>query len=62
MPGDRLRSDVELRSPPGNRVARAAAKVTFTTMAKPGNLITALETLETKRVATPKRKHGNIPL
>jgi propionyl-CoA carboxylase beta chain len=25
-------------------------------------LIKALETLETKRVATPKRKHGNIPL
>ena len=25
-------------------------------------LITALETLETKRVAGPKRKHGNIPL
>ena len=25
-------------------------------------LITALETLQTKRVETPKRKHGNIPL
>ena len=25
-------------------------------------LIRALETLETKRVAGPKRKHGNIPL
>jgi propionyl-CoA carboxylase beta chain len=25
-------------------------------------LIRALETLETKRVPTPKRKHGNIPL
>src|SRR2546421_610242 len=25
-------------------------------------LINALETLQTKRVATPKRKHGNIPL
>ena len=25
-------------------------------------LITALETLQTKRVARPKRKHGNIPL
>ena len=25
-------------------------------------LIRALETLQTKRVATPKRKHGNIPL
>ena len=25
-------------------------------------LITALETLQTKRVAQPKRKHGNIPL
>jgi len=25
-------------------------------------IITALETLQTKRVAGPKRKHGNIPL
>jgi propionyl-CoA carboxylase beta chain len=25
-------------------------------------LIRALETLQTKRVDTPKRKHGNIPL
>jgi propionyl-CoA carboxylase beta chain len=25
-------------------------------------LITALETLENKRVERPKRKHGNIPL
>lgn len=25
-------------------------------------LIRALETLQTKRVETPKRKHGNIPL
>ncbi len=25
-------------------------------------LITALETLQTKRVAQPRRKHGNIPL
>ncbi len=25
-------------------------------------LINALETLQTKRVAQPKRKHGNIPL
>jgi propionyl-CoA carboxylase beta chain len=25
-------------------------------------IITALQTLQTKRVAGPKRKHGNIPL